>query len=126
MKVLREKKVDDLKILTVVIAAGAAMIAWWQYQTAAAKLKLDLFERRLRVYEGLMRLLGEVVAGPGEKSPLSEFYAATNEKRFLFDSDITDYLKEVKDNVIKLRQAQRKHGTVPDGKARDAAIEADQ
>jgi len=87
----------------------AAVIAWRQYQNARAKLRLDLFERRFRVYRGLMDLLAAVVQEASvPNDALARFYKETNEKAFLFDSNITTYLDEIRHNVVAVRQAQRK------------------
>src|SRR5262245_48971625 len=40
--------------VTAIVAVAALVIAWRQYQTARAKLRLDLYERRYQVYLALV------------------------------------------------------------------------
>ncbi len=95
-------------LLTPVIAILAAYIAWQQYKTGRDKLKLDLFDRRYRVYRGLMDLLAAVASNETvSDEDLRKFYRETDQKRFLFGDDIRDYLTEVRQKAVKLRQANR-------------------
>lgn len=118
-------------VFTGVIAVAAVYIAWRQAEIARAKLRLDLFDRRFRVYRGLMDLLDAVSQETPLDAPLSTFYRETDEKRFLFDSDIVDYLKEVREKAVKLKLALQKtaalrehqSGTV-ESKATDAIDES--
>ena len=113
-------------VATVMIAGAACYIAWRQHRTAEAKLRLDLFDRRFRVYRGLMDLLGDAVREPNiSMDALGKFYLATDEKRFLFGKDIIEYLDEVKNKVVALRHAQREIEQLPENQQRNAAIEAD-
>jgi len=95
-------------LLTPLVAIVAVYIAWQQWRTAANKLKLDLFDRRFRVYRGLMDLLAAV---EGEfnvpQDALAKYYIETDQKRFLFKSDLCDYMTEVRERVVKLRQLNR-------------------
>lgn len=94
-------------LLTPVIACLAVYIAWQQHKTSRDKLKLDLFDRRYKVYRGLMDLLGAVVSGRVSNEDLGNFYRETDQKRFLFGEGICVYLTEVRQKVVKLRQAHR-------------------
>jgi hypothetical protein len=95
-------------LLTPVVASLALYIAWQQHRTARDKVKLDLFDRRYRVYRGLMDLFAAVAAdGTVSDEGLGKFYRKTDQKRFIFDADIRDYLDEVRQKVVKLRQAHR-------------------
>jgi hypothetical protein len=95
-------------MLTPVIAVVAVYIAWQQHKTARDKLKLDLFDRRYKVYRGLMDLFACVATeGTVSNEDLGKFYRETDQKRFLFDDDVCDYLTEVRKKVVELRQAHR-------------------
>jgi hypothetical protein len=43
--------------LTPAIAVLAVIIAWQQWRTAAQKLKMDLIEKRYRVYEAVKKVV---------------------------------------------------------------------
>jgi hypothetical protein len=90
--------------LTPVLAVTAGYIAWQQHRTARSKLKLDLYERRFRVYRGVMNLLGAVVRnGATSHDDLAKFYVETDEKRFLLDDSLCAYLTEIREKAVKLR-----------------------
>ena len=94
--------------LAPVIAILAAYIAWRQYRTGCDRLRLDLYERRFRVYRGLMDLLASVLRdGSVSHEALGKYYYETDERRFLFHCDVTDYMQEVKDKAVHLRQVSR-------------------
>jgi hypothetical protein len=47
-------------IAAVIVACASFVVAFQQYQTAKAKLKLDLFEKRFKVFETCMGILAGV------------------------------------------------------------------
>jgi hypothetical protein len=95
--------------LMVLIAGIACYIAWQQKETAEYKVKLDLFDRRYRVYRGLMDLLAAVVREENiSPEVMGKFYCETDTKRFLFGDDINDYLKEVHEKVVNVRLLRRR------------------
>ena len=108
---------------TLAIASFVAYIAWQQHKTASDKLKLDLSDRRYKVYRGCMDFLGEAVREPRiPKEALRTFFAKTHEGRFLFGDDIKGFLVEVREKIGQLRHAQEKIDLFPEGAERDAAI----
>ena len=93
-------------LLTLVIGGIAIWIAYQQHKTARDKLKLDLFDRRYKVYRGLMDFLGAVNAdGKPSRDAFGQFYRETDPKRFLFGDDVCDYLEEIREKAVELRQA---------------------
>ena len=92
-------------LLTPVIAAIAVYIAYQQWQTNRRKLELDLYERRLRVYQAVTLFVGKVVR---DMSPdfqdFSELWMSTAEADFLFGSDIRDYLEELTTRAANLQR----------------------
>lgn len=111
---------------TLAIASFVAYIAWQQYKTASDKLKLDLYDRRYKVYRGLMDFLGEGVREPRvPKEAFGKFFTTTHEGRFLFGDDIKGFLVQVREKIGELRHAQEKIDSYPDGAERVAAINLD-
>jgi hypothetical protein len=95
-------------LLTPVIAAIALYIAFQQYKTAHDKLRLDLYERRFRVYRGLMDLLAVIARDePVSQEDLDNFYRETDQKRFLFKNELREYLTLVREKAVRLRQLKR-------------------
>jgi hypothetical protein len=100
--------------LTPVIAILAAYIAWRQHQTAQSKLKLDLYDRRFKVYRGLMDLFAAVLRDVKVlPTDLANYYIQTNEKVFLFDSDIVAFMTHVREKAVELRQIKQKMELIP-------------
>lgn len=92
-------------LLTPVIAAIAVYIAYQQWQTNRRRLELDLYERRLRVYQAVTRFVGKVVRDVSpDFQDLSELWGSTAEADFLFGSDVRDYLKELTTRAANLRR----------------------
>jgi hypothetical protein len=48
-----------IPVVTAIIAALVAVIAWLQWRTAQEKVLLDLFDRRFAVYEELRAIIGQ-------------------------------------------------------------------
>lgn len=114
-------------LLTPMIAILAGYIAWRQYQTARARLKLDLYERRFRVYRGLMDLVAAVVCdGGASRWALARYYSETNEKQFLFGPDVIEYMKTAREKAVRLRQVSRKIKNPPGQQEQAAAVEEEQ
>lgn len=95
--------------LTPIIAILAAYIAWRQHQISRSKLKLDLYDRRFKVYRGLMDLFAAVLRDVKvSRADLANYYSQTNEKVFLFDSDIVAFMIQVREKAVELRQIKEK------------------
>ena len=92
-----EQIIEILKgLLTPLIAIVATYIAWQQWQTNRKKLELDLYERRLRIYEEVQKIL-RVIARDRKASfrDLLDFQASVSEMDFLFGREIREYIDEI-------------------------------
>jgi hypothetical protein len=49
-------------IVTLLVSCALAFIAWQQWQVARNKLRLDLFDRRYRVYDATRKFLTWIVS----------------------------------------------------------------
>jgi hypothetical protein len=84
--------------VTLLIAGIATYIAYQQWRTNTQKLKLDLFDRRYRIFEEVGRLLGIVFpSGSVELSDIEAFSTRTVGAKFLFGAEIARYLLEISD-----------------------------
>ncbi len=92
-------------LVALVIGAIAALIAYRQYQVAQAKLKLDLFERRFKIFSRTWEILSETatqgtrVKNYGLGNPFSNFLP---EAAFLFGTDVQEYLSLAVNQWIEL------------------------
>ncbi len=83
-------------MLTPLIALIALLIAYRQWRTSQNKLRLDLFEKRLKVYEATFNLIS-TIAGSGEvpENVDLEYRGGIKSTEWLFDESIMEYLKEI-------------------------------
>jgi hypothetical protein len=93
-------------LLTPLIAMIATYIAWQQWQGNKQKLKMDGYERRLRVYQEVVKMLKQCANGEIREFPIIlAFGAATAEADFLFGPEIRQYLDEISRRAANLRSA---------------------
>lgn len=112
----------ELAIVTILALLGT-YIAWHQLQTNRQRLETnrermeserrdralqrqrDLYDRRWRVYEGVLTYLSEMM---GDLKPetmrraLTELHRVRTEAHFLFGSDVRTYLEELTDHGAAL------------------------
>jgi hypothetical protein len=85
------------------IAAAAAFIAYQQYRVNELKLKLDQYDRRLKIYTEVRNLLRIVMRDANVKDfDAVAFRSSVAEADFLFGPEITKYLDEVYSHVVDL------------------------
>jgi len=110
--------------LTPVIALAVAYVAYWQYETALTKLSLELFEKRLAIYERVSDAV-RIVNGSGRVDEEADrlLLEAMNASQFLFGDDIHIYLDTMWKRFSRMRVAQSQ--TESDHQAtRETAISA--
>ncbi|HZP65902.1 MAG TPA: hypothetical protein VFB32_06295 [Rudaea sp.] len=75
------------------IAVRQVRIAQQQARTAANKLKLDLFDRRIAIYDAAHAFVVEVMrTGTSDLQQQRKFYSSTRGATWLFDPAVTEYL----------------------------------
>jgi hypothetical protein len=90
-------------LLTPLIAIMAVYIARQQWVTNRRQLRLALFDRRLSVYNSTKTIILAVVQKTKlDMDDVFRFDYETREHEFLFGSDITAYLKVVRDKALAL------------------------
>jgi hypothetical protein len=98
-------------ILTPLVALLAIWIAFRQYQTQRYQVRLDLFERRMKIIEDVRTTLTEIdkhYSGDGEKINLELFRAAYRHSRYLFSKEIQHYLKTIDNRIGELEGIELK------------------
>jgi hypothetical protein len=96
-------------ILTATIALGILTIAYWQYKTAKNRLRLDLFDRRLPVFEAAMKLAGIIFSkGTISREEVQEFAMASRNVRFLFNQRLQDYCDELHEAALIIWAGKQK------------------
>lgn len=96
-------------LLTPLIAIIAVYIAYQQMLTNKNKLKNELFDRRMKVFEAFQDFIGEVVVkGYAETDDIKNIHSVKSNIPFLFGEEIEDYRQSLVDNGLKLRSINRK------------------
>jgi hypothetical protein len=111
---------DYWKLTTLVLALFAAYLAFQQYRLGRERFKLDLFEKRFKVFSGARIFLTQIMREGNLKdlNPLWEYRAAIGEATFLFDEDITAYLEEIYEHAVSLHVAGHTMEPLPVGDER--------
>lgn len=92
-------------VATPIIAIAAVRIAWQQAWTNRQKLVLDQYDRRLRIYEEVRKILSIIVRDAGATTEdLLKFRTSVSEADFLFGSEIMTYIEEIYSRGLKLWQ----------------------
>jgi hypothetical protein len=90
-------------LLTFVIGVFAAIIAWQQWRTSHHKLRLDLFDKRIAVFNDLMEFINSIVQqGTTPQNAWIYLHRKANERKFLFGEDIQKYGEELRQNAHRL------------------------
>jgi hypothetical protein len=111
---------------TVVVGLVVAYITWQQWKLAHNQLRLDLFDRRYRVFEAARQFLAAIQAeSTFGNDTLSEFDKVGGEAAFLFGADIVAYLSAIRDKAINMRLQQRLYEPMADGPERVKHIQAE-
>lgn len=86
------------------IAGVGAWIALKQAMIAEAKLRLELYEKRFKVFEATRKLFDTILMnGHAETKEIIEFNVAVVDAIFLFDKDVQDFLSRFRFNANRLR-----------------------
>lgn len=90
-------------LLTPVIGVIACYIAWQQWKTNRDKLNLDRYERRLKVYEEVVRfIIIGIREANYENDDLMTFKPKVSEADFLFGEEVSKYINELQKRAVNL------------------------
>ena len=95
-----------VSIATLFLSVAVVVIAWQQWRIADNKLRLDLFDRRYKVYEATRKFLAVIISeATFTQSQLVEFDIGTSDAEFLFEADVVNYLKQIRERALHMRTA---------------------
>ncbi len=85
---------------TVIIGAAASVLAYQQFKISKAKLKLDLYEKRLALFQATHGFVLSIAnleydSHLNIKKAAVKFESETAERFFLFNEDVWGYLDEL-------------------------------
>lgn len=91
-------------LIAALATIGTLIIAWRQWRTEQAKLKLDLFEKRYAIYAAVLEFMKSVNAyGNATHDDVRRFQLGVSQCEFLFDSKIDLALIALTDDVFELQ-----------------------
>ena len=107
---------DNTNTLQILIAILLAYVAWQNYKINEKglkiqkdKLRLDLFERRLVVYEACQNFLSSFeLAGRVINDELVKFLKDSSNAEFLFGKEISEYVDKIGKKTLRHKQVLRR------------------
>jgi hypothetical protein len=118
--------VQYFQALTTVIALIVAVIAFAQWRTAHQRAVLDLFDKRMDVYDALTAVISQIMReGKATFQDLIDYSRAVDRAQFLFRKPVTTYLLGIKETIIHLRRVEVRQSNVDATQAAAADLEAD-
>lgn len=113
-------------IATLIVGLSVAYVAWQQWNLSKAKLRLDLFDRRYKIYEATKTFLLQISSATTfSHLELVTFYAGTADAQFLFDSDVVDYLALIRKRAVGMTTHKKVYERLPEGEERSRHVEAE-
>ncbi len=89
---------------TLIVGATVAYIAYRQHKTDRNKVRCDLYERRLQLFQTVMTSIAHLVQkGEADEAVLREFNRAGNESTFLFNRSVAQYLETMYSKAVDLQ-----------------------
>jgi len=111
--------------VTLFLSFAVVIIAWQQWRVADTKLRLDLFDRRYKIYDATKKFLAVIIReATFTDSQLFEFNAGTSVAEFLFEADLVAYLGQIRKRALHMRTAQQLFEPLPVGDERSRHVQA--
>lgn len=84
-----------LPIATFALSVAVGIVAWQQWHVARNKLRLDLFDRRYKVWDTTRTFILQVLNNTVTDPTMTEFKLAIADAKFLFDDDVVQFLNRI-------------------------------
>jgi hypothetical protein len=102
-----------LPIFGLVIAGASVYIAWQQKRIADIRLRHELYDRRLRVYEAAKTLLvAHLINGKLSGDEYFAYRRGTADAVFLLDAGVVDYLGEIQERAERLMRLRTEQAEI--------------
>ncbi len=119
-----------MKFFALLIAGAVAAAAWLQAWAARNKLRLDLFDRRYKVFDATREFILYVVSHADvddthfdymhfDYTHIFEWNTATSDAEFLFDADVVRLLDEIRKQALTIRTSRMRLRRSPVGEERN-------
>jgi hypothetical protein len=94
--------------LTVVIAITTTYIVIQQYLVSRYKVRMDLYDRRLKIYNAIMKFMRHVRQhGDASNDQIFELIEQTAESKFLFKGAIKEHIELLYQKALDLQEVNR-------------------
>ena len=95
-------------IVTLFLSLTVVIVAALQWRVADNKLRLDLFDRRYKVYDATRNFVAIIIKeATFTDSQLVDLNIGTSDAKFLFGPDIEAYLAEIRKRAVHMRTARQ-------------------
>ncbi len=90
------------------LAAFGAYIAWHQYSVSSEKLRLDLFDKRMKAYDLTVEFMKQVFQDQNVWCRFEKIWEARGMATFLFGEDIDEELAKAQEAAREIYALRRK------------------
>ena len=109
---------------TASIAVAVALVAVQQWLLARHRFRLDLFEKRYKVYEASARFLTGILSLANfTDEDLRAFNTGTMDAVFLYPKHINDHLDQIRRRALDMRLCQTQFTRLPAGEERSKLVQ---
>ena len=110
-----------LPLFGLVIAGASVYIAWQQKRIADIRLRHELYDRRLRVYEAAKTLLvAHLINGKLSDDDYIAYRRGTADAVFLLEAGVIDYLEELRKRAERLMRLRTELAEIREDMSKDA------
>jgi hypothetical protein len=102
-------------VLTLILAAAIACFAWRQHNLDKNRLRAELFDRRVAVYDAMKRFVADIISsGTTTLDSLVAMLRETRHAQFLFKSsdDIAGFIKHFYNRGVDLKFTKKEHESI--------------
>jgi hypothetical protein len=111
-------------VATLVVGLSVAFIALQQWLLARHKFRLDLFDKRYRIYEATAQFLAVIMAHANfQDEDLRVFSIGTRDAIFLFPKRVTDRIHQIRCRALDMRLFQTQFEHLPVGEERSKLVD---
>lgn len=102
-------------LLTPTVAVAVGFIAFMQWRTAHQKVVLDLFDRRLAIYDGVIAAVEDYLSHFDDRSKASlQLYRLGLKAEFLFGAEVAGAIDRLRDDIYDhMKLVGRVNGSAP-------------
>jgi hypothetical protein len=109
---------------TLVVGLSVAAIAYQQWVLARHKFRLDLYDRRYKVYEATQRFLSAImIHGDFSHDALIDYNHGTMDAVFLYPPEIEDYINKVRKTALDMQMHGKQMHSAPVGDVRSKLVQ---